>query len=293
MTTQTIVLVGVAGVAIFAAAAAFVIAFRRSAGSEWRSQLDREALAADRGVRPAVDLASDPIEAAEVMDGAEVEVEVRVEEEPAGVVVATAQRLVEASPEEAGITRRMFFNRAIGATFGTFMGVLAIDMLAFLWPKVSGGFGADVNVGNPQSLLDQAVNDDGTVTPVFIPEARAYIVPAPDLLSAQFDGAGVDTDGIMALYQRCVHLGCRVPWCQPSQGFECPCHGSKYNGIGEWFDGPAPRNLDRFQVELNSAGDLIVKTGSIVQTPRAPEPSVRYPQGPSCIAATAAGEEEH
>jgi cytochrome b6-f complex iron-sulfur subunit len=89
----------------------------------------------------------------------------------------------------------------------------------------------------------------------------------------------------MALFQRCVHLGCRVPWCGPSQGFECPCHGSKYNSIGEYNAGPAPRNLDRFVVELNPANELIIRTGSIIQTPRCLEPSVEYPQGPSCIGA--------
>ncbi len=52
--------------------------------------------------------------------------------------------------------------------------------------------------------------------------------------------------GIVALYQRCVHLGCRVPFCQTSQWFECPCHGSKYNRVGEKKAGPAPRGLDRF-----------------------------------------------
>jgi cytochrome b6-f complex iron-sulfur subunit len=87
----------------------------------------------------------------------------------------------------------------------------------------------------------------------------------------------------MALYQRCVHLGCRVPWCQTSQGFECPCHGSKYNGIGEYFGGPAPRNLDRFVVEVSDSGVLTIKTGSIVETPRAIDKSVEYPQGVACI----------
>ena len=53
----------------------------------------------------------------------------------------------------------------------------------------------------------------------------------------------------MALWQRCVHLGCRVPSACSSQGFECPCHGSKYNFHGEYEDGPAPRNMDRFAVE--------------------------------------------
>ena len=52
----------------------------------------------------------------------------------------------------------------------------------------------------------------------------------------------------MPLYQRCVHLGCRVPFCESSKWFECPCHGSKYNGVGEYQLGPAPRGMDRFQV---------------------------------------------
>jgi cytochrome b6-f complex iron-sulfur subunit len=281
MTSQTVVLVSVAGVAILAALAAFVVAFRRSAGPDWRAQVESDAVRADRQVL--VEVAHSDMAVAEET---EVETPGTVEPEPVGVVVATAQRLVEVSPEEAGITRRTFFNRALGATFGTFVGVLALDMLAFMWPKVSGGFGSDVNVGKPNDLLALAVNDDGSVTPVFIPEARAYIVPAP-ALSAQFLGVNVDAEGLMALYQRCVHLGCRVPWCQPSQGFECPCHGSKYNGIGEYFAGPAPRNLDRFEIEVSKAGDLIVKTGSIYQSPRAPEPSIKYPQGPSCIAAAA------
>ncbi len=45
----------------------------------------------------------------------------------------------------------------------------------------------------------------------------------------------------MPLYQRCVHLGCRVPFCNSSKWFECPCHGSKYNEAGEYQLGPAPR----------------------------------------------------
>jgi cytochrome b6-f complex iron-sulfur subunit len=87
----------------------------------------------------------------------------------------------------------------------------------------------------------------------------------------------------MALFQRCVHLGCRVPWCQTSQGFECPCHGSKYNSAGEYEAGPAPRNLDRFVVEVRD-DRFIIRTGQVIQTPRAPVKSVDYPKGPSCIA---------
>ena len=39
--------------------------------------------------------------------------------------------------------------------------------------------------------------------------------------------------GVIVLYQRCTHLGCRVPWCATSQWFECPCHGAKFDQIGE------------------------------------------------------------
>ncbi|MEX2279874.1 MAG: ubiquinol-cytochrome c reductase iron-sulfur subunit, partial [Acidimicrobiia bacterium] len=201
------------------------------------------------------------------------------------VAVATERRLVESSPEEAGVTRRQFFNRALGSVFGAYSGMLGLSFLAFLWPKLSGGFGADVNAGSISALLDQAINDDGSITPVFIPEARAYVVPAPSSLAEAYVGNSVAVGGVMALFQRCVHLGCRVPWCGPSQGFECPCHGSKYNSIGEYNAGPAPRNLDRFVIELNPVNELIIKTGTIIQTPRALEPSVEYPQGPSCIGA--------
>ncbi|MDP8959400.1 MAG: Rieske 2Fe-2S domain-containing protein, partial [Actinomycetota bacterium] len=71
--------------------------------------------------------------------------------------------------------------------------------------------------------------------------------------------------------------------CDSSQGFECPCHGSKYNLHGEYEAGPAPRNLDRFVVEVDEANHLIIRTGSLVETPRAQNKTVPYPQGPACV----------
>lgn len=289
MSAENLLLIGVALVAVAAAVAAFAIAWRRS-GGDWRGRVSAETRAADRtrgldlppvAVSTVDETVSEPVPVS--VEPAESEPEAA----PAAVAVAvqTERRLVEASPEEAGVTRRQFFNRALGSVFGAFSGMLSLSFLAFLWPKLSGGFGSDVNAGAISALLDQAINDDGSVTPVFVPEARAYVVPAPSALSEEFAGKGVEAGGVMALFQRCVHLGCRVPWCGPSQGFECPCHGSKYNSIGEYSAGPAPRNLDRFVVEANPANELIIRTGSIIQTPRALEPSIEYPQGPSCIGA--------
>ncbi len=282
MNAELLIPIGVAVVAILAIAAALTIAWRRSSGPEWKGNLTKETVESDRS--GPIDIAvarPEPSPAVETVEPSEEPVEA---EPVAAVAVASAQRVIEVSPEEAGVTRRTFLNRALGITFlGGFLGTQALAFLSFLWPRVTGGFGSDVRAGSVSDLLDQAFNADGSVTPVFIPEARAYVVPAPTTISTQYEGRGVDAGGLMALFQRCVHLGCRVPWCQPSQGFECPCHGSKYNGVGEYFAGPAPRNLDRFVVEATDAGDFIIKTGTIIETPRAIEKSVEYPLGPSCI----------
>jgi cytochrome b6-f complex iron-sulfur subunit len=255
-------------------------------------RVSRETLEADRPFTGGVVVAAAE-EAGEAEAGVPVEEtreeEQEVAEEPAAVAsvhIVESQRIVEVSPEEGGVTRRQFFNRAITATFGSFLALFGLTSLAFFWPKLTGGFGADIDAGPVADLRGQVFTTTGAVLPLFIPEARAYLVPAPATLSDQFEGKSVAAEGLMALYMRCVHLGCRVPWCAPSQGFECPCHGSKYNSIGEYFAGPAPRNLDRFVVEVRGA-NLWIRTGSIIQTPRAPERSVDYPQGPSCIGAVA------
>ncbi len=297
LTPTNLILIGVAIVAIFGALGAFTVAFRRSRTDtdsakkdDWAKKLDADARRADRsmeGVRVATVPEEPAIASPEPALDEEVEADGTEEEAPVpesvGVAVVEAQRVVEVSPEEAGVTRRQFFNRALGATFGVWSAGLGLGFLAFFWPRVVGGFGADILAGQVSNILRQVRTDDGEVIPLFIPEARAYVVPAPPTISQQFEGQSVAAGGLMALYQACVHLGCRVPWCAASQGFECPCHGSKYNEIGEYFDGPAPRNLDRFVVELTDTNDLMIRTSLIIPTPRAPAQSVEYPRGPSCI----------
>lgn len=292
------VLVGVGLFAILGALGAFTIAFRRTRSDrvDATAGVSDETRRADRsmsGVRLA------PIEVPVEPEVAEEPLVVEVEEEReaapvgAGVTVVERQRVVEVSTEESGVSRRQFFNRAITVTFGSFLALFSLNSLAFFWPKLTGGFGSDVDAGAVEDLSALTVTADGSVVPVFVPEARAYVVPAPNTLSEQFEGKNVAAGGLMALFQRCVHLGCRVPWCATSIGFECPCHGSKYNSIGEYFAGPAPRNLDRFEVEVVEGDRFIIHTGSIIETARAPVASVAYPQGPSCIGATAeTGEEE-
>src|SRR5207247_5407987 len=118
--------------------------------------------------------------------------------------------------------------------------------------------------------------------PVYVPEGRMYLNPYPKeavpAAKKKYSAAvlpGMEA-GVVALYQKCVHLGCRVPWCTTSQWFECPCHGSQYNRVGEKQGGPAPRGLDRFVLTV-SGGNITVDTGLRVLGP----PVGTHPPGPS------------
>lgn len=48
--------------------------------------------------------------------------------------------------------------------------------------------------------------------------------------------------GPEVLSLRCPHLGCTVR--ETSDGFVCPCHGSRFSRHGERLSGPAPRGLE-------------------------------------------------
>jgi cytochrome b6-f complex iron-sulfur subunit len=293
MTFSNWVLVAVAVFAILGALGAFTIAFRRTRAErpDPTAGVSAETRRADRslaGVRVAVPSAvaveTSTVDEDEVVDQLEVEEEQPEQFSDGEVELVETQRVVEVTSEESGVSRRQFFNRAITVTFGSFLGLFGLYSLAFFWPKLTGGFGSDVDAGSVGDITAQTVNPDGSIVPVFVPEARAYVVPAPDALSEQYEGRNVEAGGLMAIFQRCVHLGCRVPWCATSIGFECPCHGSRYNSIGEYFAGPAPRNLDRFVVEIRNNDRFIIRTGQpVVETARAQRQSVPYPQGPSCI----------
>jgi len=69
---------------------------------------------------------------------------------------------------------------------------------------------------------------------------------------------------VLAMWQRCTHLGCTVPWRQDEGQFHCPCHSSLFNRQGEVIGGPAPRPLDIFPVSLKD-GDLMVDTSRPIE----------------------------
>ena len=262
-----------------------IISGRTPRSFNWRKNVDKKALKVDKSKTSFLAPEEpDTGEEKNVSDFADETIDGESNEETDGSIKIEEKVIYEEiSEEEAGITRRQFLTKALRISFGAFAGIQAISWLGFMWPKVSGGFGSKVDAGKVEDLKKQITQADGSVIPAFIPSARAYVLPFEDNGNSQFADSGTIADGLVAVYQRCVHLGCRVPWCNTSQGFECPCHGSKYNMVGEYYAGPAPRNLDRFIVTVNSAGKFIIDTGSIIESPRAGGMSVKYPQGLSCI----------
>jgi cytochrome b6-f complex iron-sulfur subunit len=93
-------------------------------------------------------------------------------------------------------------------------------------------------------------------------------VPAAEsLVSGTNETVADPGKNVLALYRKCPHLGCNIPpLCEKSHWFECLCHGSKYNIIGEKRAGPAPRGMDRFEVTL-TAGVYEIDTSFKVSGP--------------------------
>jgi len=64
-----------------------------------------------------------------------------------------------------------------------------------------------------------------------------------------------DNEGVHAVSTICTHLGCVV---KPTiEGFECPCHGSRFAMDGEVTRGPAPKALEWLKVS-NKGGAWVV-----------------------------------
>ena len=281
-----IALVLLAGIAVFA-----VLASRQR--DEAVGTLSRETRQRDA--------ASSTLGAPEELTGKQVEKAAALERAQSSKAVVLAAEAappapyVPPDPETIGVTRRQFFNRSIVAMFGLGLTGFGVACIAFLWPQLSGGFGSKIKVGLVSDLLSEIRANNGFL---YKAEGRMWLTEYPNgaiekakavYSSGELAGMtagqtlGLDA-GIIALYQKCPHLGCRVPECVTSQWFECPCHGSAYNRVGEKRAGPAPRGMDRFSMTVDSAGALTVDTGSIIQGPPiGTNTTGQEAEGPNCI----------
>ncbi|MGH2708013.1 MAG: ubiquinol-cytochrome c reductase iron-sulfur subunit [Actinomycetota bacterium] len=206
---------------------------------------------------------------------------------PAGEPPGSEPRPIPRRTKEdiGGVTRRKFMIRALVAAFLTGMVNFLLASLDFLFPRLRGGLGAKITVGNLDDVRSEIIS---TRTPKFVPDGRFYVMtyegdPKEAEKVLAYKLANTPDTGLVAMYRKCVHLGCSVPWCPPAKWFECPCHGSKYSINGEYRDGPAPRGLDRFRVEIVN-GQVVVDTSSVIPgPPRGTATSQPQPEGEHCV----------
>src|SRR5918997_5861111 len=210
MSGSTIVALAVGALVALAALVLFAAARRRDADSA----LSRETRSRDR----ANPFLQDEEGTEAPPTGREVERAALERREPGRELepVSAAPPAPYVPPDEdaLGVTRRQFFNRSIVAMFGLGLSGFGAAMLAFLWPGASGGFGSKIRVGSIDDILSQIAD---TREPFYVPEGRFYLNPFPGSAVGAAQSAyspavlpGMEA-GIVALYQKWVHLGCPVP----------------------------------------------------------------------------------
>ena len=178
-------------------------------------------------------------------------------------------------PKRPIVTRRLFI-------LGGFWTTLSLALVGLMGPSLDFAFTRNPSGGAREVFVSPeripAPGDD----PVVIAEGRFFLV---NLEAGTTPNREKTDGGLLALWQKCPHLGCTVPYRADfnflgrTGWFRCPCHGSTYTKEGGILvAGPAPRPLDRFAIEVKEDNSLIVSTGTAVaETGSAENPSKTVP----------------
>lgn len=193
-------------------------------------------------------------------------------------------------PDLKPVERRTFLRYSLIGATSAGLGAFALSSLGFLWPRPGDELTGEVALGDANELAEEIESER---TPRRVPQAGVSILLWDPSVSAAQRNYGDDhqavlseTTALMAVNTAsCPHLGCAVPWCQTSQWFECPCHGSRYNRWGEWTGGPAPRGLDRYPSFIDEdTNQFVVDLGNLLTGPaRTANALEQNPEGPSCV----------
>ena len=136
--------------------------------------------------------------------------------------------------EKQELTRRNFVS-ATGWGIGALATVGSLGLLGkFFWPNVQYGPPSKFVIGKASGYTDGVKQN--------IADQKVTIVKHGSQLGA--------------ISMVCQHLGCTVA--ASSTGFDCPCHGSKYDDMGNVTHGPAQIALFWFDISLTPSGDLEV-----------------------------------
>lgn len=187
--------------------------------------------------------------------------------------------LTAVSPIDRDLSRRNFIRASFWGGLGiTLLGSVGL-LLDFLYPRNVKGFGGPVPAGNVKDYPkggEPKANSEGQFWMANL---------SPD--ETRPGGSG-GANGLLALWRKCPHLGCTVPWRESfsyegdAGWYRCPCHGSTYTKAGIRVFGPAPRSMDTMAIEIDAAGNITVQTGSV--TPGGannPERAVQHPLLPA------------
>ncbi len=139
-------------------------------------------------------------------------------------------------PKDRPLSRRRFLSWLVkGSLAGS----------ALLGVGALGRFISFQSEQSPPSQYDLGPASDyptGSRTP--ISEAQAIVIH--------------NEQGFNTLSLVCPHLGCQVN--VNSDGFACPCHGSRFKEDGSLRNGPASRPLPPLRVEVDQEDHLILYT---------------------------------
>jgi len=172
--------------------------------------------------------------------------------------ITTPVALPSPSPRRV-ISRRVLILGGFWTALGLALFGLLTGPLDFAFPRNVKGFGGPITV--PKDRIPAPGGE-----PIRVVEGKFWLLNLP----AGVTPNGEETPGgLLALWQKCPHLGCTVPW-RPDfvfagrKGwFRCPCHGSTYSKEGGVrVFGPAPRSMDRFPIDVQGSGNIIVQTGN-------------------------------
>jgi cytochrome b6-f complex iron-sulfur subunit len=175
---------------------------------------------------------------------------------PGGQAAAPAAGLTAAARARP-VPRRLALRWAGWGALTMLVGGWAQGFLSFFSPRKASSLGTRIIAGTVDELTVGQVK--------LVTEGRFYLVRVPE--------------GFIALWWKCPHLGCTIPWrdnedwsgeptAVPGDAhfagrgrFNCPCHGSRYDRYGQIVKGPAPRPMDRFPLVIEG-GTIKVETGA-------------------------------
>lgn len=145
--------------------------------------------------------------------------------------------------EKQDLTRRNFLSLMgwglLGAGTLGFLGQAG----KFFWPNVQYGPPSKFSIGKATNYPDGAKQN--------IADQKVSIVRHGNKIGA--------------ISMVCQHLGCTVA--ASATGYDCPCHGSKYDDLGNVTHGPAQVQLFWFDISLTPSGDLEVDKSKKFQDP--------------------------